>query len=70
MSEVPEDGPAAAAGIRPGDIITHVDDEEIASMEALIAVLLGREPGDEVQVRFVREGNRHSVTVVLGSFPG
>ncbi|TKJ20803.1 trypsin-like peptidase domain-containing protein [Blastococcus sp. CCUG 61487] len=42
------DGPAANAGIAPGDVITAVDGEPTASPEDLLAILRDREPGDTV----------------------
>jgi S1-C subfamily serine protease len=70
LREVPEDGPAYAAGLRAGDIIIAIDEERIVSMESVITTLLGHDPGDVVEVRFLRDGVEDSVSVTLGSFPG
>lgn len=43
-------GPAAIAGIQPGDVITAIEDEATASPEDLLAALRDRDPGDTVTV--------------------
>ena len=59
-------GPAAAAGIRPGDVVVSVDGEEIPSSEALGAVLAEHEPGDTVPVTVLRDGTEVTLEVTLG----
>jgi len=46
--------PAAAAGMRPGDVITQVDDHRIHSFEDMGRVLADKDPGDQVNVVFKR----------------
>lgn len=70
LREVPDDGPAAGAGLEIGDIITAIDEEPIESMEELISLLLGREPGETILVTYIRKGSEQSVSLVLGTFPG
>ena len=48
---------AAAAGMRPGDLITHVDNQVIGKFEDLVKVLLDKNPGDEVTV-VLKRGNQ------------
>ncbi|MCZ7413876.1 MULTISPECIES: S1C family serine protease [unclassified Streptomyces] len=64
--EVAEDGGAAAAGLRPGDLVVEVDGEEIVDVVDLAEALAGHRPGDRVPVRYLRGGAEHRVTVRLG----
>ncbi|MFG3493744.1 S1C family serine protease [Streptomyces sp. NPDC047928] len=59
-------GAAADAGIRVGDVITRLGDEEITTITSLLEALASRKPGDEVTVTFVRGGRATKVTVTLG----
>jgi S1-C subfamily serine protease len=62
---VPGDA-AAAAGIRPGDVIVAVDGKPTPTSEALGAVLADLKPGDKVPVTLLRGGNQTEVEVTLG----
>ncbi|OEJ94542.1 S1C family serine protease [Streptomyces thermolilacinus] len=60
-------GPAAEAGIRPGDVITKVDGERVHSGEELIVKIRAHRPGDELRLT-VRRGTAESAkTLTLGS---
>jgi S1-C subfamily serine protease len=67
--EVVEDGPSAAAGIEPGDVITAFDGEEITRQNSLLDLLFGREPGDDVTLTVERDGELESFQVTLGERP-
>jgi putative serine protease PepD len=56
VQHVLPDSPAAAAGLAEGDVITHVDGEPVESMPDLVVEVREREPGDEVEVGYVRDG--------------
>jgi S1-C subfamily serine protease len=60
-------GPAAAAGIRPGDIIVSVAGHRTDSVTALQEVLATRKPGDTVAVVVSRGGRQSTIEVTLGS---
>jgi serine protease DegQ len=62
-------GPAAAAGIRPGDVVTAIEGEDIASPEDLLAALRQRDPGDRVSVDVQRGGETRSFDVTLTDRP-
>lgn len=70
VSSVTEDGPAAKAGIRAGDVITAVDGEKIEGAGDLTRAL-GRKKEGDVTLTIVRDKNQRSITVTpkAGSGP-
>ncbi|NKY14450.1 S1C family serine protease, partial [Streptomyces somaliensis] len=60
-------GPAAEAGIRPGDVITRVDGERVHDAEELIAKIRAHRPGDELRLTVRRGGRDSTRTLTLGS---
>jgi 2-alkenal reductase len=69
VAEVVADGPSAAAGIEPGDVITAFDGQEITPKNSLLDLLFGREPGDVVTVTVERDGPPQTLQVTLGERP-
>ena len=69
IGRVREDSPAAAAGLEKGDVITDVDEMDVADFEDLVAALAEYSPGDEVQVTVDRDGEEISVPVTLAAHP-
>lgn len=67
---VAPNSPADRAGLRQGDIITHIDDEELDDASDLRRILRQRDPGDMISVRGVRPQGQFSVRVQLGEAPG
>lgn len=63
---VTADGPAAAAGISPGDVIVGVAGDGIEGVEAFLGALRRRDPGQELEVTIVRGDEERTVTVRLG----
>jgi S1-C subfamily serine protease len=63
-------GPAAAAGLRPGDIVTGFGEEEIETVEGFLGALRGVEPGQPVPVRYTRGGQAAEVTVTVDAVEG
>ncbi|MET9358000.1 trypsin-like peptidase domain-containing protein [Streptomyces sp. NPDC006617] len=64
---VEKGGPADDAGLKPGDIITKLDDRVIDSGPTLIGEIWTHKPGDEVTVTYERGGKQHTAEVTLGS---
>jgi putative serine protease PepD len=62
-------GPAAMAGLRPGDVIVSFGGQRITSAAALTEAIRSRDPGARVTVVFLRAGLRHVVMLTLGSAP-
>ncbi len=69
VGDVAAGGPAAEAGLQPGDIILALDDVEINVQNTLTEVLFAHEPGDTVTARVQREDEELSVEITLGERP-
>ena len=66
--EVAPGGPAAAAGLTPGDLITMVDARVVTNAAALIAALASKVPGDTLTLSYADpSGLIETVQVTLGS---
>lgn len=57
--------PAAAAGVLPGDVVIDVDGSPINGMTGLVAAIRDREPGDQVEIVVVRDGETVTLTATL-----
>ena len=69
MSEVRPDTPAAAAGLREGDIILEVDGAAVNSTSELRNTISLAGVGSDVKLRVLREGRDRDMTVTLGELP-
>ena len=69
VAGVASGGPAARAGLRPGDVITKVDGQAATSNVQLQEVTLTKKPGAKVPLDYTRDGKRASTSVTLGAQP-
>jgi S1-C subfamily serine protease len=71
IAAVTPGGPAAKAGLQPGDVITAVNGAATRDSQALAAVLAGLQPGQQVTVSVTKaDGSTSTVTLTLGRLPG
>ncbi|MDX3587992.1 S1C family serine protease [Streptomyces europaeiscabiei] len=63
-------GPAAKAGLKPGDVITKLDDHVIDSGPTLIGEIWTHLPGDKVTLTYTRDGKTRTADVTLGERQG
>jgi S1-C subfamily serine protease len=84
IETVEKGGPADKAGLEAGttpatiegaeivlggDILVEVEGKKITSMEQIIEVVNGKKPGDEVTLKYLRDGKEKTATVTLGTRP-
>ena len=64
--DVTDDAPAAAAGLMAGDVITALDGEPLGddATETLMEIMADTEPGETVEVTYIRDGDRRVANVV------
>ncbi|MFC4242104.1 S1C family serine protease [Gryllotalpicola reticulitermitis] len=60
-------GPADSAGLRTGDLITHIEGNPVHDLNPLMALMTTKSPGDRVSLQYVRDGATHQTTITLGT---
>jgi serine protease Do len=61
--------PAEKAGIESGDVIVEFDGQPISGANDLLLAVANDSPGQQVQVKFIRNGDVHTVKVTLAARP-
>ena len=70
VAQVAPGSAAAAAGLKPGDVITHVNGEALPRSGALSSVIGMSAPGDKVKLTVWRERAAIDIEAKLGGAPG
>ena len=66
IATVESDSPASKAGLKQGDVITKIDNEDCKSIAYLRYVLYKHEVGNKIKITYIRDGKENSATVTLG----
>jgi membrane-associated protease RseP (regulator of RpoE activity) len=61
INEVMEDSPAEKAGLRAGDVIVRVDNDEVEDIEEIREAIQDKEEGETIAVTVIRDGREMSV---------
>ena len=69
ITEVNEDSPAAEAGLKAGDVIIKLGDEDIESTQGLHQAMAETKPEQEIDIKVLRKGKNKTLTVTLGEAP-
>lgn len=70
VDKVIEGSPAAAAGIKDGDVIVRFNGEEITSVRKLTRLVSETAPDHQVRIAVVRGGSEQEITATVGKRPG
>jgi serine protease Do len=66
---VSPDGPAAAAGLRAGDVVTGFQDDHPADERALLREIAASPPGRQVTLGVIRAGKEIALSATLAEWP-
>ncbi|HSC86564.1 MAG TPA: DegQ family serine endoprotease [Polyangiaceae bacterium] len=70
IADVQKGGPADKAGLRSGDVVTHVGDKPVESSGQLRNSIASSGANKPVKLTVLRDGKSRSVDVTLGELPG
>lgn len=66
VSEVVKDSPADKAGLKAGDIITKIDNDDIENAGDLTSTIRGYDPEAKVSISVIRDGKKKKLNATLG----
>jgi dipeptidyl aminopeptidase/acylaminoacyl peptidase len=69
VGEVTENGPAAKAGIKEGDIVLRIGNTPVKDVRSTVEAIRLLKPGDQVTVRVRRNDKEMDIQVVIGKRP-
>jgi putative serine protease PepD len=67
VAGITDDGPAQAAGLREGDVITALDGTPVVDATDLIVDVRSLAPGEQVTLTVESDGSQREVTLILGA---
>jgi putative serine protease PepD len=70
LETVPGGSPAAAGGLREGDLVTKVDGKRITDGISLIVAIRSHQPGETIEVDVLRSGRTRTMQVTLDAKVG
>ncbi|PPQ29236.1 Do family serine endopeptidase [Rhodopila globiformis] len=69
LAGIMPDGPAAGAGLQPGDVIESVNGTKVASPRDLAVDIANVQPGQEAHLTVLHDGQNKDVSLKVGTLP-
>ncbi len=69
VADVEPGGPAAKAGLKPGDVVTAVDGKAVDDPRALARQVAALRPGTEAEVTVLRDGAEQKLAMTTAALP-
>ncbi len=69
VASVTANGPAGAAGLKAGDVVTAIDGKRITGSGDLVSAIAGGAPGDRFEITIRRGSDTRTLTATLGTQP-
>lgn len=66
IGSITKDSPAEKAGLQAGDIITSLGGQPVNSFSEIRTEIRKHEPGEEVEIKYTRDGKESTMKVALG----
>ena len=70
IAKVIDDGSAADAGLKEGDVITHIDGQKVKTFGELQNIIAQKRPGDKITINYLRNKSKKSATLTLKNEKG
>lgn len=69
ITDVDKDGPGEKAGLRTGDIITHINGQALMSVKDVLDIIAAGKPDDVFEIEGLRQRQSFKMKAVLGQRP-
>jgi serine protease Do len=69
IAAVSANGPAAIAGLKPGDVITAMNGMKVTNPNDLAADIADVDPGRNTSITYLRDGKTHNMSVAVTTMP-
>jgi S1-C subfamily serine protease len=69
IRDVTNDGPAAKAGVKNGDRVTKIDNQNVQNIDSFMRMVESKKSGDKVTLHVIRSGQDQEIAITLGERP-
>ena len=70
IAKVIDEGAAADAGLKEGDVITHIDGQKVKTFGELQNIIAQKRPGDKITINYLRSKSKKTATLTLKNEKG